>query len=290
MSNTIKPDRSYLDPAFSRDRAAGQILAVDLSFERMVCAFYDVERSKFAALESFSIGKLQTPGQFPEKINEILESASLTGLGFRQVRLLWTGLQYTLIPDALYDDHQSGTYLQFTQSLQPGSLVLSDRLKNLHAANAFAMPASIKETFDRIFPGHHTNHHLTILIESLLVANKKAGTGMKVFANIRTMAFDLIILREGHLLFCNTFEYRTAEDLSYYLLFAFEQLKISPATTGITLIGEILKPSAIYDLLYKYIREVTFISRNPAWDYSFVFDELPAHFYYTLLNILTCES
>jgi hypothetical protein len=240
-------------------------------------------------LESFATGKNQLPGQLLEKIGHISESVPLLRSRFRQVRVLWGGTKCTLVPTELYDEKQASSYIHFTQSLQPGSAVFSDQLKNLQAGNVYAIPSVIKEYLNQVYPGHHLKHYLTILVESLLVINMREPSDTKIFVNVSAQTFDLIILRKGKLLFCNTFEFRSAEDFLYFVLFTFGQLQIDPAGAAVTLIGDILRPSAIYDLLLKYIREVSFISRSKAWEYSYVFSDLPGHFYYTLLNILTCE-
>jgi hypothetical protein len=289
METNIKPEINIADPAFSAGQSNGHLLAIELSWDRMTFAVYDNDRSKFVALESFATGKLQLPGQLLEKIGQITAASTILKTQYRQVRIMWGGKVYTLIPDALFDEKESSSYLWFTQSLQPGDIVFTDRLKNLGAANVFAVPAILKETLNQMFPGHRFSHFLTVLAESLLIQNKNSSNEIGAFINVGAQFFDLIVIKEGKLLFCNTFEYRNAEDFLYYLLFSFEQLKINPEETGVVLIGEIVKPSAIHDRLMKYIRDVAFIPVNKAWQYSYVFDEVPAHANYNLLNILTCE-
>jgi hypothetical protein len=289
MGNEIKADISLADPAFSREQTTGHILVVDLSWERLSCAVWDMERGKFVAIESFATGKLQLPGQLLEQINYITANSALLKSTYKKTRILWGGTQYTLIPLELYDGKHSTAYIQFTQSMQAGDSVYSDRLKNLHAADVFAIPSVIKETLNKIFPGHQLNHFLTILIESLLIAYKNSPFEIQTFVHVSAKSFDLILLRQGKLIFCNTFEYRSAEDFLYFLLFSADQLNIKPADLHLTLIGDILKPSAICDLLTKYAGDYSFIPRNKAWECSFVFNDLPGHFYYNLLNIFTCE-
>lgn len=290
MAIVLKPDYSFTDPAFDKSQTAGHILAIDLSWERLVYSLYDTTRTKFVSLECYSIGKLSSPAQISEKMDEIFSIPSLSGSKFQQVRILWTGLQYTLVPLALFDEKQASAYLQFTQELQAGSVICYDNLKNLQAENVYAIPTIIRETIHQKFPGHHLDHYITVLAESLLVENKTTGNNPRVFVNVNSGFFDLLIINEGKLLLCNTFEYKCAEDFLYYLLFAFEQAGINPEKTGIILMGEILKNSSIYESLHKYICEVNFATRSKAWNYSHVLDELPGHFFYTLLNILTCAS
>ena len=89
-------------------------------------------------------------------------------------------------------------------------------------------------------------------------------------------------------LFYNSFHYSVKEDFIYFLIFVFEQLGLNPETTSLVLMGEIEKESAIFETIFQYIRNISFIPRNQAIDYSDVFDKLPSHYYYTLLNHKLC--
>jgi hypothetical protein len=68
-----------------------------------------------------------------------------------------------------------------------------------------------------------------------------------------------------------------------------EELQLNPESIEMTLLGEIDKSSSIYEVLYKYIRNIDFIERNDFYSYSYAMDELPAHFFYNLLNVGSCE-
>ena len=96
--------------------------------------------------------------------------------------------------------------------------------------------------------------------------------------------FEVLVINSGKLTFYNTFAYQTAEDFIYYLLFVFEQLKLNPETANVELLGELEKSSAVYQLLYKYIRNIKFGARPDAFDYSFKITSLPKQYYYSLFS------
>lgn len=289
MEKILKPDISISDPAFNPDDLSASMLAIDISWDRIAYGVYNNSRSCWEVFESWSTGKLQLPGQLLDKIQQIKEASSFLNKNFRQVRLLWGGLRYTLIPSALFVDKQADTYFNFNHPMQAGNEVMYDSIKNIDAQNIYDIPLIIKESLHQLFPSQHFKHYISNLADNLLVRFKNSETTTNVFVNVSAQSYDLLIIKDRRLIFCNTYEYRTSEDFLYYILFAFEQLQISPEQNGIILSGEILKPSAIIDLLTKYVKDVSFITRNPAWKYSHVFDELPEHLYYNLLNILTCE-
>jgi hypothetical protein len=93
------------------------------------------------------------------------------------------------------------------------------------------------------------------------------------------LAFD-----GGQLIYCNAFHFMTPEDIAYYLIFVFEQLNLNPEEVGLTLLGNIDRYSPVYDLLFRYIRNIEFAGRNESFGYSYLFNEIPDHFYYSLLS------
>jgi hypothetical protein len=289
MPKETKPDISLVDPALGEETALRQLLVAEISMSKFSYAIYDMDRRKFVALESYTYPKTMQRVQLDEQIGQILDASHLLRSAYQKIRIIWAGTQYTLVPVELYDSKHDATYMQFTQSVMPGSEVLSDTLKNLNAVNIYAIPSLVKDRLQQRLQIHQFMHHISIMAELLLIENKQSVHEHTAFVNAGSMSYDLVILSKGKLVFCNTFEYRAAEDFMYFLLFSFEQLQLSTERTPVLLMGDILPSSEIYDLLIKYIRNVSFISRSKACNYSYVFNDLPAHFHYNLLNAMICE-
>jgi hypothetical protein len=68
------------------------------------------------------------------------------------------------------------------------------------------------------------------------------------------------------------------------VIFVFEQLNLNPEEITLALLGNVEKFSPVFDLLFRYIRNIEFVSRNDGFDYSYLFNDVPGHFYYSLLN------
>ncbi len=62
---------------------------------------------------------------------------------------------------------------------------------------------------------------------------------------------------------CNTFSFQAPEDVLYYVLFGFEQLDLSPENVSLNLAGAAAERGDIFDLLYRYVREVTYYDKGP---------------------------
>ena len=53
----------------------------------------------------------------------------------------------------------------------------------------------------------------------------------------------------------------------YYILFTAEQLNLNPETLNLVFIGDITEDDEIYNIAYKYIRNISFGNRNDDFEY-----------------------
>ena len=105
------------------------------------------------------------------------------------------------------------------------------------------------------FPSAILKPQQSILIKQYIQAKKKLDNAYLFFnENI----LNITIFKDEMLVFSNAFLFKTKEDLLYYILFTFEQLKISTESVNVKLYGHIVKNDEIYKLLYDYIRNIEF--------------------------------
>jgi hypothetical protein len=69
-----------------------------------------------------------------------------------------------------------------------------------------------------------------------------------------------------------------------------QQLNLNPEEVPVTLLGNISTKTAHFELIYKYVRNVDFALRSESASYSYVFDDVPGHSFYPLLNPVLCGS
>lgn len=191
--------------------------------------------------------------------------------------------KFTLVPSALFDDENKNSLLGFNHPIANGEKTHSDSLRNLDARNLFTIDRELESSMRKQFPNIYFLHNATAFIEGLLVQNKNK-TGKKVFANFSSSYFEVVILEGSELLFSNAFKYKTPEDIAYYILFVYEQLHLNPEEVELTLSGEIEKTAKEHTLLYNYIRHVKFAALPDSFKYSYKFDEVQEHRFFSLFN------
>lgn len=281
--NHISQILSLVDDLFDERQTKGYRLAIQLSSDGLSAAVWDDVYNKVLALERFSFQKTFNANTLLSFANSAIKQSAILGYPYKKVSLSVVNNRSTLVPNALFDANEKDALLKFNHSLADGEIIAIDNLPNLDAKNIYALPKPIEQQFKELYSSLAITHYSSPLIEQVLLINKHSDT-VNVAVNVRSEGFEALVLNSGKLIFYNTFTCHTAEDFIYYILFVFEQLKLNPESVKVELFGELEKSSAIYQLLYKYIRNIKFGDRPDAFDYSFKITALPKQYYYSLFS------
>lgn len=283
----ISPGLNIVDEMLDRKYAGSYHLSLLAGLDSFSCCVLDSKRNRYLALCSWTFQGVYNWATLAENLNTITRETPLLQYGFKTVSAAVVNNKSTLIPNALFENGQEEKYLRFNHALEEDDLVRVDQMKNLEARNIYALPGNLERTLGRHFPNVKFIHHSTSFIESVLLQYKNLGQ-LKVAVHVQMSHFEVAVIEGKNLLLYNSFAHQTSEDFIYYLLFVCEQLKLNPEKLELVLLGEIERNSAIFSILYKYIRNISFGERSDGFEYSHKFNELPRHFYYNLFNQYLC--
>jgi hypothetical protein len=200
----------------------------------------------------------------PEEILPELESAFSThnelSQSFDEVKLIYASHAYTLVPTALFDENKLSDYLKFNCRILANDFIAFDHVENNDIKVVYVPWVNINNyLFDRFGTFQYFNS-ISILLKLLLDVEKYSPTST-AYIHLLNDRFDLMILANGKLELCNTYSFRTPEDLIYYILFSFEQLKLNPDTVVTKVFGNIDRDDPNYEIIYKYVRNVSFFEK-----------------------------
>jgi len=295
MSKHIRLTASHVDKSLSKFATENYKLSIQLSSNGFSFSVLEVNRNKLLSLESYQLSK-------PESIATSVTHESVVLLAIEELFLQfnWIGKKFaainfiveseksTLIPMPLFDPAELNTYLKFSHNVREDEDIISNSMPNLEAFNVFSILKNLREKISSMFPDAIISNISNTLIEGILINHKNQNIKNKVFVNVRNSIFDVVLIDGKRLIFHNSFKYKTKEYFIYFLIFVFEQLRINPEEVELVLLGNIQKNSSLYEIAYNYIREISFGKRSELFKYSYVFDEIPEHFFYNLLNSNLC--
>ncbi|MCD6113240.1 MAG: DUF3822 family protein [Bacteroidales bacterium] len=286
----INPNINIFDKSFNLKNTIKYVLSIQLRLNGFSFSILNSESNNFIALKSVNYNnplKFNSHEYF-NKLNDSFSENEILNKSFKRINIIIRNYKSTLIPFPLFEVYDKNNYAFFNNDIQEDDLVVYDKLTNLEAYNVYTIPVGLKSKLIELFPESRVRHFSTPLIEGLLIKYKNQNIN-KAFLNVEKDHFDLVIFNNYKLIFFNSFEYKTDKDFIYFLLFTFEQLKINPENFDLVLLGNILKGSKEYNIILKYVRNVSFIKRNDYYKYSYLFEPLPQHFFYNLLNSDLCE-
>lgn len=277
---------SINDPSFQPDTSPGCHLSLDISLDKFAFAALNIKNAKYLLLEVYSLEEIKNDQQLLNEIKKIVESSQIFKQSWKSASATVSSSMATLIPVPLFEESRAANAYTFNTG-ESGDPVVSDFLNTIDAYSLYTVGEEMRNYLNALFPGIKIMHLSSVLIGSIMIQRQR-GESKAVFLNYRPSHFDILVAEGKQLLFYNSFNHHAAEDVVYYLLLVFEQLSLSQEHTPLTLLGELPANDELVALLKKYIASVNFGKRIENFNYSDLFNELPAHFYNTLFGQYLC--
>lgn len=162
----------------------------------------------------------------------------------------------TFVPTALFDEQYLGSYLQFNVKVFETDFFTYDEIATYQMNNVYIPYININNYFVDVFKSFTSKHANTVLVSKLLDLSKNVDE-KKMFVHMNLSHFEIVVVQNQKLLLFNTFDYKTPEDLIYYILFVAEQLNLNPEFFKLEFIGNIEENDEYFKIAYKYIRNVS---------------------------------
>jgi Protein of unknown function (DUF3822) len=209
-------------------------------------------------------------------------------LPFRATKIVFTTPHFTLVPTKFYDDKSRLAYFENLTILNGKEHFDVDIIKNIESHNVYLVENELVDALKATFPQAHYYHYMTPLIQGYQkVATSREGRQM--FANVRDGHVQVLFFDGKDLVFANSFPYRTSQDLVYFILNVYEQFKLNPEMTPLSISGSLTEDSDIFKVIYRYIRYISFVNTPPYFRFGQQFTGIPQHFYFDLFSIKLCE-
>ena len=277
------PFIKYVSPGFSAEKTRSFELRMQLSSQELILTLYNPLTDQFELIERYAVANAYNKIKPHEAMARILQTHALTRLPFKQVEILLVTPVWSLIPTELYDESSLREILQLGHELNEDDPIRADKLDVGGLIIGFSWPKEWQELIDNQFPDALVRHSTAVLAGQMMRSgNKKTG----LFAHVHGFQMDVLALEEGKPVLFNSFEFQSPEDFLYYLSFAYEELKFDRESTPLYLLGEIEEGSAIHQLCFKYIRNISFLERQSNSSVPEPEGDIPPLSNHALVNLL----
>lgn len=288
--HTLDLRNQIYDPASHRLSAYFLKLFVHYGLGSFQYSLLDTESNKFIALTEFGISQHDADTPDLAVIDKIITQDENIRKKYPSVVIGIETPYQTLAPSAFFDRDHAGNFIDFNFRLPDEHVIRFDHIPEINAYNIYAPRKDIIEVFRGYFPEAVIVHHSTSLLRVYSYLHQVSPETNSFFVNVRKKYVDLVYFRDTNLQYFNSFAYQSKEDLLYFTLFAYEQLKLRPEMTALNITGLLENGSESISLLRQYFRTVNFCQRTGPMQYSTMFNPVPSHQYSSLFGLALCGS
>lgn len=260
-------------------------LSIQISLSGLSFCTLHRDTNTITNLKHIDFDKKLNPLDLLDKLTHLFNSETALQTQFAKVNVVHINELSTLVPKPFFNEDCLADYLKFNSKILKSDFIAFDDMKSIDSVNVYIPYVNINNFIYEKFGSFTYKHFSTVLIEQILRIEKNNSV-TKVYVNVSSDHFEIVIVKKGKLVLYNTFEYSTKEDFIYYILFAAEQLQLNPENLSLLFLGNVNKGDQLYKIAYKYIRYVFLGNREDEFKYSVDAQPESYHSNFTLINSL----
>ena len=282
MTASLNPYISQFGEEFDAEKSSQYRMAIQCSLGGLSFALLDTATQMLIALECYQSDLLADSDDLFRTLERALESRGLNNKTFQSVTCIIDNRYCILVPEPLFNKADQTKYLDFGFQIPEGYSIDSERLKSGQCHNVFAYLKSLQDKISTKWENASILHSSSIFINSVMQNTENNS----VYVNVRNRDFDMLIKKDGKLLFFNNFKFVTKEDFAYFLLFAMEQNGVSGQDILVSFSGLIRPASDIVNLCGRYVKDLRFVEDPHTFQLSKGLDKVPFQYYFILYQAL----
>lgn len=259
-------------------------LYVELAAEYLLFGILDTTNNEFVILNYYNLDKYNAFNH----LKEILYSNTLLGNAYKETRIAYHFPECVLVPQEKYSSLLNKDMLTLVfGDLQKGD-ILEDDPRFGEMKVVYRIPQTLHSLVSSRFYSATYCHAYTAFLQCK--AQEQLPGGDVAYLVFYEHKLFVAFFRNGQPQLLRTFEYETAEDVTYHLLNACQQLEADCEKTIFRISGLLDDHSSVYTELQKYFLHTELENRPARFSYNGAFDEYPAHFFTPLFSIAVCAS
>lgn len=253
----IPPIAKFEIPGFDIEKLYQYQLSCEVSDTSFSCSVVDIVNNQRVVSEKYDFPESKENNSISFYLTQIYATHDfLKSLRWKAIEIIIDNQSFTLVPADLFKKEYTTRYLQLAR----GRHITNDEEvhtyihEDLGIVNIYSTDLELYNWFSSTYPLIDLRYqHKTSQMIDLAIFTSKAQTAFLYFGNHH---FTMVITANGTLKFCNRFEYKTNQDLVYYVLFTMNELEIEPDEIILRIYGNIKEQSEDFDLLNQYLTNI----------------------------------
>ncbi len=285
---SVEPLVSVEALAFDTSVLSNHHLCIEIGHDKFRYCVINALKKQCICLEDYAFDSLVTKDHLLDSLHSLYQQHAFLALNnWKSITVSFNTPHFTLIPIDLFRKEYIGTYLQLImgRNLSANDQVLSSPIDKIAARNVFAVEKEILDWLLNTYSLHSPMfHHQTDAIISNTFKQITTKGEPAACLHFEDEYVTIVVVKDNQLLICNKFAYKIAADMTYFVLFVLDNLKIKPDKINVHLSGEITPYSENYESLTQFLTNMTFSKLPRELSLSSSFEDLPEHRYLSLYN------
>lgn len=242
-------------------------LSIQISLSGLSFSILNRNSNTIEFLKEIRFEKKLNPFAVLDELKLLFLKEQILKNNFANINIIHDNDLSTLVPKSLFNESLLADYLKFNSKILKSDFIAYDTIIENNSVNVYVPYININNFIYDKFGAFIFKHVSTILIDSVL-QNEKTSETSNIYVNVSFNHFEILVLEKNNLILYNTFAYHSKEDFIYYILFTAEQLSLDPETIHLVFLGDISKNDDLYNIAYKYVRNISFGDRNDNYKYT----------------------
>ena len=249
---------------------------------RFSYSFIDVNENQCVGLCSFS--QQEVGVDKVDKLQDFIKTQSELQKNYARSIVLFSNRECTLIPEEVFQEEDKEKYINLLFGDAFSGECFSMHLPALGNYLVYKTPSELNKLYKENFPGFIHYHGTGFLLNTLsrISFNYKEPL---IHDHFSKNYFEMAMFSKGKLLFYNSFEFQTSEEIAYYILYALKQWKVDANTIMVS--GQMNADSDEFFWLRKYVNEIVDFPKDELLPYPASLENPLS--YLNILNPELCE-
>lgn len=259
--------------SFDVARLAEYSLHLRIHQSCLVIGVYDPENNECLALESYSYEIAMNTTALIVNLHNIVQKHSFLNAAFwNKVHIISALPSFAYIPEDLNSNEIDHNILKLSSKFSSKKDKIFENPTSFGTNVIFSLPNELEEWLNEMYSNSSIsyNHYS----HSFIQETHNLSTAFHCYIDSDTICITRS-KEDNTLEYANIFKYKTSQDLLYYVLFAIDELKLSPKDTELLIWGELNSNKDEIKTLRKFIGKVSSGSRPKDIIYAYQFDQEP---------------
>ncbi|MFZ4545771.1 MAG: DUF3822 family protein, partial [Saprospiraceae bacterium] len=195
-----------------------------------------------------------------DELELLLGTDKMLNLSFNSVHIRILTPACTQVPTALFYEENAYTYLNSVCASPATEIVKTDRCPE-DIVSIYLVKLDLHQYLQKLWP-HATITNLFSDLISKYYQQAKNNEGNAMYVNFHQNQMQVLVFQQSKLLLVNNYDFQTADDVAYFTMLVINQLELHSETIALSLSGHINAKAELYNTIYRYVRNVSFMETN----------------------------